>query len=180
MWPATWKSCASSTQARADMQKPVGLCFVHQGSTFWHVVQNRARHDNSKVQRFDSNGSYEFSNALSSYPGCSKIKKYFLLFPHEGCANPQPKEPFFPLHVFGCVQCNLWSRFFCFFKWFWGIDHRTQMEKVFGNGSICWYQFQQEVLHCTLSRSSQIQSPAARWTLPCASSETVAFRFSLI
>ena len=40
------------------------------------------------VQRFDSNGSYEFSNALSSYPGCSKIKIYFLLFPHEGCANP--------------------------------------------------------------------------------------------
>jgi len=98
------------------MQKPVGLCFVHQGSTFWHVVQNRARHDNSKVQRFDSNGSYEFSNALSSYPGCSKIKKYFLLFPHEGCANPQPKEPFFPLHVFGCVQCNLWSRFFLFLQ----------------------------------------------------------------
>ena len=89
LWPAKWKSCASSAQARADMQKPVGLCFVHQGSTFWHVVQNRARHDNSKVQRFDSNGSYEFSNALSSYPGCSKIKIYFLLFPHEGCANPQ-------------------------------------------------------------------------------------------
>ena len=43
------------------------------------------------MQRFDSNGSCEFSNALSSYPGCSKIKIYIyiLLFPHEGCANPQ-------------------------------------------------------------------------------------------
>ena len=99
------------------MQKPVGLCFVHQGSTFWHVVQNRARHDNSKVQRFDSNGSYKFSNALSSYPGCSKIKIYFLLFPHEGCANPQFNQKkkllgilFREIHIFFVQELRLAQR----------------------------------------------------------------------
>ena len=67
-------------QTRADMQKPVGF-FVHRGSTFWHIVQDRRRHDDSKVQRFDSNGPYAISNALSSYPSCSKIKIYFSYFP---------------------------------------------------------------------------------------------------
>ena len=76
-------------EERADMQKPVGLWYVHWGSIFSHVVQNRAQHDDYKVQRFDSIGSYTISNTLSSYPGYSKIKIYFFLFPQEGCANPQ-------------------------------------------------------------------------------------------
>ena len=44
------------------------------------------------VQRFDSNGSYEFSNALSSYPGCSKIIFFFTISPRGLCKSTVPKK----------------------------------------------------------------------------------------